>query len=82
MYITGLAAMRQYFETNSRESGAQIGYLITTSASQNALLAEAEAKALANDGVQLMVLGIGNDVSPDELNSLEVTFSLTSVVCH
>lgn len=74
--------MRQYFETNSRESAAQIGYLITTSASQNALLAEAEAKALANDGVQLMVLGIGSDVSPDELNSLEVTFSPTCWVCH
>ena len=70
--VSGLAAMRQYIAANSQESASQIGYLITTSASQNVLLAESEAKALAKDGVQLMVLGIGSDVSATELNSLEV----------
>lgn len=64
--------MREYFNANTREPATQIGYLITTSTSQNELLAEAEAKALARDGVQLMVLGIGTGVSADELNSLEV----------
>ncbi|XP_053380888.1 uncharacterized protein LOC123562048 [Mercenaria mercenaria] len=68
----GLKAMLRYFLDNNRESASKLGYLITLGQARNKLLAEAEARALALEGIQLMVIGIGSGVSADELNNYQM----------
>ncbi|WAQ97039.1 hypothetical protein MAR_029729, partial [Mya arenaria] len=63
--------MYKYFTTNVREGANKLGYLITLSSSTNKLLAEAEAKRVAMNGIQLIVVGMDGAVNRTELESLE-----------
>ena len=72
LFVSALEAVREYFEMLPRESAAKLAYMITWSTSGYPLLARAEAQFVAQDGIQLMIIGVGDGVSQDELNSLQV----------
>jgi hypothetical protein len=74
--------MLKYFMDNKREpAGSKLGYLITLGQARNKIQAEAEARALAMEGIQLLTIGISPGVSESELISYQVSweyFSLNS----
>ena len=69
--------MRDEFAAKFREGAAKIGYLITTSGSTYSLLTQAHARAAAREGIQLIEVGVGDNIDEDNLRALQVNCYFT-----
>ena len=71
--ISAVEAIRDHFASEPRDA-AKIGYLITMSGSSYPILTQAHARAAAEEGLQLIEVGVGDGVNQENLQSLQVKF--------
>ena len=78
LFLAGIAAIRDEFAANSRQNPvAKIGWLITKGPSPYGMLVQVHARAAAEEGIELLFLGVGQMVDMPNLMAIQTSFQVS-----